>query len=74
MKTMLRSAALAALAIAAVGCAVTRDAAQADNPAATEAAAVALMKKDFKPRGQATLDRLDQDELQKTCTGYAKSG
>src|SRR5690348_13907525 len=36
--------------------------------------AVALMKKDFKPRGQATLDRLDQDPLQKACTEAAESG
>ncbi|MGE5616748.1 MAG: sulfur oxidation c-type cytochrome SoxX [Bacillota bacterium] len=35
-------------------------------------AAVALMKKDFKSRGQATLDRLDQDELAAQCTRYAR--
>ena len=72
--TMLRRAALAVLAIASGSCAITHDAAQGESPAAAQAAAVALMKKDFKPRGQATLDRLDQDELQETCTGYAKSG
>jgi sulfur-oxidizing protein SoxX len=33
--------------------------------------AVALMKSSFASRGQATLDRLDQDEVQKTCTQYA---
>lgn len=37
----------------------------------TTAAAVALMKKDFKSRGQATLDRLDQDEMQQVCTTYS---
>ena len=74
MKTMLRSAGLAALAIGAGSCAVTHDATQGGSAAATEQAAVALMKKDFKPRGQATLARLDQDEVQKACTEYAKSG
>ena len=33
--------------------------------------AIALMKASFASRGQATLDRLDQDELQKTCSAYA---
>src|SRR5512135_1453986 len=36
--------------------------------------AVALMKKDFKPHGQATLDRLNQDEVQKACTEAAENG
>lgn len=35
------------------------------------APAVALMKKDFKSRGQATVDRLDQDELAAQCSRYA---
>lgn len=35
------------------------------------ASAVALMKKDFKSRGQATVDRLDQDEMQKICSEYS---
>ncbi len=33
--------------------------------------AVALMKKDFKSRGQATVDRLNQDEVQKVCSDYS---
>ncbi len=33
--------------------------------------AVALMKKDFKSRGQATVDRLNQDEVQKVCSEYS---
>lgn len=31
-------------------------------------AAMALMKRDFKDRGQATVSRLDQDELQAECS------
>ena len=34
------------------------------------AKAVALMNKDFKTRGQATVSRLEQDELQKACSEY----
>ena len=34
------------------------------------AAAVALMKKDFRSRGQATVDRLNQDEMQSLCSQY----
>lgn len=33
--------------------------------------AIALMKSSFAARGQATMDRLDQDELQRTCSQYA---
>ena len=36
-------------------------------------AAVALMKKDFRSSGQATLDRLDQDEMQALCSKYGNS-
>jgi sulfur-oxidizing protein SoxX len=32
--------------------------------------ALAMMKRSFKPHGQAKLDRLDQDEAQKLCTQY----
>lgn len=32
--------------------------------------AVAVMKSSFLPKGQAKLDRLDQDEVQKTCSDY----
>jgi L-cysteine S-thiosulfotransferase len=34
------------------------------------AQALAIMKTSFKPNGQATLDRLDQDEVQKACSHY----
>ena len=54
-----------ALAIAAAGCAgVSQD------HAATHAKTVAMMKASFKEHGQAKLDRLDQDELQKACSQY----
>lgn len=44
------------------GCAVTDDTEQ------TRAKAVAMMKASFKERGQAKLDRFDQDELQRLCS------
>lgn len=70
----LRIAALAAAAVALVvaGCAAMHGAGGGDDR--PEQDAIALMKKDFKPRGQATLDRLDQDELQKACTKFANEG
>jgi sulfur-oxidizing protein SoxX len=60
-------AALAALATAGVvtGCAT------APSDAETSAKAAAMLKASFKPRGQAGLDRLDQDETQKLCSEYA---
>ena len=33
--------------------------------------AAAMLKSSFKARGQATLDRLDQDETQRLCSQYA---
>jgi len=33
--------------------------------------AIALMQSSFTSRGQATLDRLEQDEVQRTCSHYA---
>ena len=35
------------------------------------AKAAAVMKASFKERGQAKLDRLDQDDMQKTCSEYS---
>lgn len=54
---------LAALVLAA--CAT----APSDEQVAAEA--VAMMKTSFKARGQAGLDRLDQDETQRQCSLYA---
>lgn len=55
---------LAAVAVTLVGCATKP---QED---ATAAQAVAMMKASFKERGQAKLDRLDQDETQKVCSEW----
>jgi len=35
-----------------------------------DAKTVAVLKSSFKANGQATLDRLDQDEVQKLCSGH----
>ncbi len=55
----------AGAAAVAVGCAT----APSDSQVAAKATQV--MKDSFKAHGQAKLDRLDQDETQKTCTAYA---
>lgn len=58
-----------ALAVAgtfAAGCAL-----MGGGDDATSAKAVAMMKASFKERGQAKLDRLDQDETQKLCSIHA---
>jgi sulfur-oxidizing protein SoxX len=36
-----------------------------------DAKAVAMLKSSFKANGQATLDRLDQDDVQKACSGHS---
>jgi sulfur-oxidizing protein SoxX len=55
---------LAAAAIAA-GCAAMKE-----SDDAQRAKALAMMKASFKEHGQAKLDRLDQDEVQRTCSQY----
>jgi sulfur-oxidizing protein SoxX len=62
MKTKL--IALSAAALLATGCATTLSDEEAYNKA------VALMKAGFKDRGQAKVDRIDQDRLQKLCSSY----
>ena len=57
------AAALGAAAMI-VGCAT------APSDAETSARATAMLKNSFKERGQAKLDRLDQDETQKVCSVY----
>src|SRR3954469_18603182 len=59
MKTL--SIAACALALFYAGCATRSEQDVADQ-------AVAVMKTSFSERGQAKLDRLDQDEAQKTCS------
>jgi len=51
----------------AAGCAamVSSDQQYADQ-------ALAMMKTSFKERGQAKLDRLDQDDMQRSCSQYAE--
>jgi sulfur-oxidizing protein SoxX len=58
------AAAVAAAGIV-VGCAT------APSDAETSARAAAMLKASFNPRGQAGLDRLDQDDTQKLCSEYA---
>lgn len=65
MKMLVAGGIAAAVATVVVGCATTPDDAQ------TTAKATALMKTSFKARGQAGLDRLDQDETQKLCSAAA---
>ena len=47
------------------GCATT------PNDAEVSAKATAVLKASFKEQGQAKLDRLDQDDMQKTCSEYS---
>jgi sulfur-oxidizing protein SoxX len=54
-----------AAAAAVVGCAT------APSDEAVSAKAVEVMKASFKARGQAGLDRLDQDETQRLCSALA---
>lgn len=68
MKGMLRIRHLVLGAVA--GCALAGGAiAGADDP--VSAAARVMLKESFKARGQAGLDRLDQDETQQVCSDLA---
>jgi sulfur-oxidizing protein SoxX len=62
---MLLLAAGAGCAIILLGCAT------APSDAEVSAKAAAMMKASFKARGQAKLERLDQDQTQKVCSAYA---
>ena len=62
MKTKIT--ALVAVGLLAAGCAAM----MSDEEA--EAKALAMMKASFKANGQATLDRLDQDDMQRMCSRY----
>ena len=61
--TLLLAATLAVTAIT-YGCAT------APNDAEVSAQAAAMLKASFKEQGQAKLDRLDQDDMQKTCSEF----
>jgi len=54
-----------AVAAAAVGCATT------PSDSEVNAKAAQMLKASFKEAGQAKLDRLDQDDTQRTCSLYA---
>jgi len=54
-------------AAVAVGCASMPD----RDDSAAAAKALALMKASFREQGQAKLDRLDQDEVQRLCSEYS---
>lgn len=58
--------ALSTIAVLAAACAGMQ---QADDSQYAEKA-LATMKASFKERGQAKLDRLDQDDMQKLCSQY----
>ena len=58
------------LVAAAVGLAVLVGCVTGPSDAETSAKAAAVLKRSFKEQGQAKLDRLDQDDTQKTCGGY----
>jgi sulfur-oxidizing protein SoxX len=62
MKNMMMGA--MAVAMLAAGCAAMVSEEQKD------AQALAMMKTSFKESGQAKLDRLDQDDMQKMCSRY----
>ena len=57
---------LAAAATLAAGCAAMMGPSEAEK----SARALAVMKTSFKDRGQAKLDRLEQDEVQRLCSEY----
>ena len=68
---MLVRGAVVALGVAAVlyGCASVPS---AQDDAALTDHTIAIMKASFKPKGQAGMDRLDQDDVQRLCSEYAE--
>jgi sulfur-oxidizing protein SoxX len=56
-----------ALALVVAGCAGVA----MHQPQLSQQQVAETLKASFKPNGQATLDRLDQDPLQKACSEYA---
>ena len=63
--------AIALLAAALVAPAILIGCATAPSDAEVTARATAMLKASFKEAGQAKLDRLDQDDMQKACSEYA---
>jgi len=60
--------AAAACIATAAGCAGTTTAPPSSGPQVTTEQAIAVMKASFIEKGQAKLDRLDQDDVQKACS------
>src|SRR5512140_3884785 len=65
----MKSLSLAVVAAIAVGCTGAGMTTQKESGVTTEQA-VAVMKASFLEKGQARLDRLNQDEMQKICSDY----
>jgi L-cysteine S-thiosulfotransferase len=63
MKTM-KMLAFPAAVLALAGCATT------PSPDELRTNAIAMMKASFKEKGQAKLDRIDQDDMQRLCSEY----
>ena len=63
-RTLIRAFTLVAAALIVVGCA------SVPSDADLHADTVAMLKASFKAKGQATMDRLDQDETQRVCSEY----
>lgn len=63
MNTM-KMLAIPAAVLALAGCATT------PSQEEIRAQAIAMMKASFKERGQAKLDRIDQDDMQRLCSEY----
>jgi sulfur-oxidizing protein SoxX len=68
---MLRPTILRALLAALAAPAFVLGCASAPSDAEVAAKAASTLKGSFRDRGQAKLDRLDQDDMQKTCSAYA---
>ena len=67
---MQRQHLIGALAAAFIGPAMLVGCATAPSDAEVNARAAAMLKASFVERGQAKLDRLVQDDTQKTCSEY----
>ncbi|MEO6928675.1 MAG: sulfur oxidation c-type cytochrome SoxX [Casimicrobiaceae bacterium] len=63
-RTLIGAFTLVAAAVIVVGCATV------PSDADLHADTVAMLKSSFKAKGQATMDRLDQDETQRVCSEY----
>ena len=68
---MKRNAAISLLCAALAGPAILFGCATTPNDAEVSAKAAVVLKASFKEQGQAKLDRLDQDDMQKTCSEYS---